>query len=130
RRRFRGDFGVRLGGERSARPRPPLGEAGDDRSTGRVPAAIAKPLANSPGSSGRSMREGGRGRALARRSLGEQFSKALCAFPPNMANRLPLQTMFVAPFVGGHCTCRPYPNWPAHKVKSRRCRLFGANGLG
>ena len=31
--------------------------------------------------------------------MGEQFSKALCAFPPIWAIDLPLQTLFVGPFV-------------------------------
>ena len=97
-----GAIGSRHGGERSARPRPPLVEAGVALRAEPRPVAIAEPGADGrivpDGCSGK----GGRGRVLARRSLGEQFSKALCAFPPVWALSLPVHTLYVPPFVRVH----------------------------
>ena len=64
------------------------------------PRSIAEARCRRPNGYGRMQRERGRGRPRARRSLGEQFSKALCAFPPIWAIHLPLQTLYVGPFVG------------------------------
>jgi hypothetical protein len=44
--------------------------------------------------------------------LGEQFSKALCAFSSIWAIHLPLQTLFVGPFVGVHFDAAVVPTAP------------------
>jgi hypothetical protein len=68
-----------------SRPRPkPLGAAGGNRRI--VPGGCS--------------REKGVRSDASPTVCGEQFSKALCAFPPLRANDLPLQTLFVGAFVG------------------------------